>query len=218
VESTTRLAAAAVLLLWSCPIASATGNASRGRGASVTLLRALPDRALIDVKGVRGVAAPRPAHGKAEPTLLATPLGVQLLLPIEPRHEAARIVAIGQAPGQRCDVLGGGEPAPLAVQPERAYGLALRVGGSVADLAGRALVDGHSLARALLRSAFAAFAIAAHYTEPDQARTVALAESLFASAEATYDLARGQAVLGVALSELTLAVDYLATSHVDPQP
>jgi dienelactone hydrolase len=130
-----------------------------------------------------------------------------LLVPAGIKKPRPGILAVHQDGDRRPYQYGGSEPAGVAGDPDLPYGLELCLRGYVVICPDRFPFGSRSLANSKFQETFNQFRVFTRFQGPE----LELTEDLYRGSVANLTLTEGSTYLGVELSELGRAVDYLCS-------
>lgn len=177
----------------------------------ISLLGDLPDRTNVDVRVIEEVKYELYTRKILQYIILDDTIETYLLIPNGLKAKAPGILAIHQDGGNRPYQFGKGEPAGVNGDPELKYGLELCLRGYVVICPDRFPFESRMLNKSKFGETFYSYPIAMEFNENGKMNRVDLTEDLYKGAKASYYLVIGMTIMGVHLTELMFAVDYLTT-------
>lgn len=194
--------------LLSCILQNAN---EKKKQAFLSLLGELPNRENVKVKITDVREFDKYLRKTLRYSIVGDTIEAYLLLPKNISGIVPGILAIHQDGAHRPYEFGKGEPAGVHGDPELQYGLELCLRGYIVICPDRFPFESRMLNKSRFRDSFNSFPVRAQYEDDGEVKSVDLTEDLYRGAKASYYLVDGKTALGVELSELMFAIDYLCT-------
>jgi dienelactone hydrolase len=177
----------------------------------ISILGKFPDRSNVDVEIIKEKKYEQYTRKTLQYTVLDDTIETYLLIPNGLTVKVPGILAIHQDGGDRPYQFGKGEPAGVHGDPELKYGLELCLRGYVVICPDRFPFESRMLKKSKFQEMFYSYPIAMEFKEYGKMKRVDLTEDLYRGAKASYYLVNGMTMMGVQLSELMFAIDYLTS-------